>query len=58
MYTSIFIVIGIAFVIFLIYKLRKKPTDMPTSDAGKKEQFNPEKVSGMMPEEQKSDVKK
>lgn len=59
MILSISIVTGIALIIFLIYMLRKKPesTNNTNNYNGKKEQFNPEKVSGMMPKEQMSDVK-
>lgn len=62
MYFTIFIVIGIIAVAAIFMLLRKKPApkerDSINLDNGKKEQFNPEKVSGMMPEEELSENKR
>lgn len=55
--TSIFIIIGIAIVIFLFFVLRKNP-DRPNNTKAKKEQFNPEKASSMAPERGKKDAEK
>ncbi len=55
--TSIFIVIGIALVIFLFFVLRKNP-ERPNNTKAKKEQFNPEKASSMAPERGKNEVEK
>ncbi len=62
MYLAIYIGIGIIAAIGIYFLLRKSPSqrdhEIINQDKGKKEQFNPEKVSGMMPEEQMSDVDK
>lgn len=60
MYLAIYIVIGIvaALLIFLMIIKKKGPRDnrIIGNDKGKKTQFNPEKVSGMMPSKTKREV--
>lgn len=61
MYLSIYIVIGIIAVLAFVFMIVKKTgtnTKIINKDDGKNEQFNPEKVSGLMPNEQKSDIDK
>jgi len=62
MYLGIYIVIGIVAAIAIFMLLRKNPSkkdhEIVNNDKGKKEQFNPEKVSGMMPEEELSEYKR
>lgn len=59
---AIYIVIGIvaAVIIFLLVRKNSVAQDheVINDDKGKKTQFNPEKVSGLMPNDQKSETKK
>jgi len=60
MYLGIYIVIGIIAAIAIFMLVRKSPKkkdhDIIQDNKGKKTQFNPEKVSGMMPEKQMSET--
>jgi len=60
MYLAIYIGIGIIAAVAIFMLLRKSPSqrdhEIINQDKGKKEQFNPEKVSGMMPEKQMSEA--
>lgn len=62
MYFGIYIVIGIVAVIAIFFMITKKSgssdTKIINDDKGKKTQFNPEKVSGLMPNKKKSEVRK
>ncbi len=62
MYLGIYIVIGIIAALAIFFMIRKnlgiKEHEIINDDKSKKTQFNPEKVSGLMPNEQKSDVEK
>lgn len=59
---AIYIVIGIvaAVIIFLLVRKNSVTQDheVINDDKEKKSQFNPEKVSGLMPNDQKSETKK
>ncbi len=62
MYLGIYIVIGIIAVIAIFFMIRKnsgsREHEIINDDKGKKTQFNPEKVSGLMPNKKKSEVEK
>lgn len=59
---AIYIVIGIVIAVVIFILVRKNSVtrehEMINDKKGKKTQFNPEKVSGLMPNEQKSEVQK
>ena len=62
MYLALYVIIGI-FILVAIYLIIKnskvsKEHKIINNDKGKNTQFNPEKVSGLMPNKQKSDVAK
>ena len=62
MYLALYVGIGILILVAIFFFIKKgtstKDHEIINDDKGKNTQFNPEKVSGLMPNEQMSDVKK
>ena len=62
MYLVLYIGIGILLIVGIYFLIKtgatSKDHEIINDDKGKKTQFNPEKVSGLMPNKQKSDAKK
>jgi len=59
---AVYIVIGIVVAVVIFLLVRKNSVarehEIIEDDEGKKTQFNPEKVSGLMPNKQKSETQK
>jgi len=62
MYLALYVIIAIFILVAIFFFIKKgtstKDHEIINDDKGKNTQFNPEKVSRLMPNEQKSDVKK